>query len=216
LDAEGNEYKEGLRYKKVTEEEAGNFAHNVTLADGTVLMPAIIEWCSTTDNPVSELLVTMLQKNPDVAEAGIEIRQDVMDFSQLLLWMYRDSSQGEQYGVPKYGMFNLATNFTPIYDQSFSFTLDPEKVANGYNVGFIFNEELDKLSMDMVYGVESTDPEGFRKIWVEFIDLWNELLPELPLYSNVYYSIFADKLQNYTENPIWGFSRAIVYANVTE
>ena len=216
LDAEGKEYKEGLRYKKVTEKEAGTYEHNVTLADGTVLMPAIIEWCSTTDNDVSELLVTMLQKNPDVAEAGIEIRQDVMEFAQLLLWLYRDSSQGEQYGVPKYGMFNLATNFTPIYDQSFSYTLDADKVANGYNVGRIFNEELDKLSMDMVYGVESDNPEGFRKIWADFIVLWNELLPELPLYSNVYYSIFADKLQNYTENPIWGFSRAIVYANVTE
>ena len=113
-------------------------------------------------------------------------------------------------------MFNLATNFTPVYDQSFSFTLKPEEIALGYNVNFIFDEQLDKLSMDMVYGVESTDPEGFRKIWVEFIDLWNELLPEIPLYSNVYYSIFADKLKGYTENPIWGFAPAIVYASVEE
>lgn len=216
LDAEGNEWQEGLRYKKVTEAEAGTFAHNVTLADGTVLMPLIIEWCSTTDNPVSELLVTMLANNPDLAVAGMEIRQDVMDFAQLLLWMYRDKSQGEQYGVPKYGMFNLATNFTPIYDQSFSFTIKPEELAQGFNVTFMLDPQLDKLSMDMVYGVEPGDTEGFRKIWVDFIDLWNELLPELPLYSNVYYSIFADKLQNYTENPIWGFSKAIVYANVVE
>jgi len=179
-------------------------------------MPAIIEWSSTTDNPVSELLVTMLANNTDLATAGMEIRQSVMDFDQLLLWMYRDKSQGEQYGVPKYGMFNLATNFTPVYDQSFSFTLKPEEIALGYNVNFIFDEQLDKLSMDMVYGVESTDPEGFRKIWVEFIDLWNELLPEIPLYSNVYYSIFANKLKGYTENPIWGFAPAIVYASVEE
>lgn len=216
LNAEGGEYTEGLRYKKVTPEEAGTYEHNVTLADGTVLMPAIIEWSSTTDNPVSELLVTMLANNTDLATAGMEIRQSVMDFDQLLLWMYRDKSQGEQYGVPKYGMFNLATNFTPVYDQSFSFTLKPEEIALGYNVNFIFDEQLDKLSMDMVYGVESTDPEGFRKIWVEFIDLWNELLPEIPLYSNVYYSIFANKLKGYTENPIWGFAPAIVYASVEE
>ena len=216
LDAEGKDYTSGLRYKKVTPEEAGTYEHNVTLADGTVLMPAIIEWSSTTDNPVSELLVTMLANNPELAKAGMEIRQSVMDFSQLLLWMYRDKSQGEQYGVPKFGMFNLATNFSPIYDQSFNFTLDPEKVAAGYNVNFIFDEQLDKLSMDMVYGVESTDPEGFRKLWVDFIDLWNELLPELPLYSNVYYSIFANKLKGYEENPIWGFAPAIVYSWIEE
>ncbi len=216
LDAEGNDWTSGVRYKKVTPEEAGTYEHNVTLADGTVLMPAIIEWSSTTDNPVSELLVTMLANNPDLATAGMEIRQSVMDFDQLLLWMYRDKSQGEQYGVPKFGMFNLASNFTPIYDQSYNFTIKPEEIAQGYNVTFLFDETLDKLSMDMVYGVESTDREGFRKIWVEFIDLWNDLLPEIPLYSNVYYSIFADKLKGYTENPIWGFESAIVYSWIEE
>jgi len=216
LDAEGNEWASGLRYKEVTEEEAGTYEHNVTLADGRVLMPLIIEWASTTDNPVSELLVTMLANNPDTATAGMEIRQSVMDFDQLLLWMYRDKSQGEQYSVPKFGMFNLATGFTPIYDQSFSFTRKPEEIELGYNVNFIFDEQLDNLSMDMVYGVESDDPEGFRKLWVDFIVRWNELLPEIPLYSNIYYSIFADKLKNYTENPIWGFAPAIVYAHIEE
>ncbi|NLD34122.1 MAG: ABC transporter substrate-binding protein [Clostridiales bacterium] len=216
LDAEGKEWTEGIRYKKVTEQEAGQYEHNIKLADGTVLMPLIIEWASTTDNPVSELLVTMLANNKDVATAGIEIRQSVMDFDQLLLWMYRDKTQGEQYGVPKFGMFNLATNFNPIYDPSFTFTLDPEKVALGYNVNFLFDEQLDKLSMDMVYGVESTDPEGFLKLWVEYIDLWNEDLPEIPLYSNVYYSIFADKLKNYTESSLWDFDASIVYAHIEE
>ena len=216
LDAEGNEWASGLRYKEVTEEEAGTYEHNVTLADGRVLMPLIIEWASTTDNPVSELLVTMLANNPDTATAGMEIRQSVMDFDQLLLWMYRDKSQGEQYSVPKFGMFNLATGFTPIYDQSFSFTRKPEEIELGYNVNFIFDEQLDNLSMDMVYGVESDDPEGFRKLWVDFIVRWNELLPEIPLYSNIYYSIFADKLKNYTENPIWGFAPASVYAHIEE
>ncbi len=216
LDAEGNEWASGLRYKEVTEEEAGTYEHNVTLADGRVLMPLIIEWASTTDNPVSELLVTMLANNTDLATAGMEIRQSVMDFDQLLLWMYRDKSQGEQYGVPKFGMFNLATGFTPIYDQSFSFTRKPEEIELGYNVNFIFDEQLDNLSMDMVYGVEADDPEGFRKLWVDFIVRWNELLPEIPLYSNIYYSIFADKLKNYTENPIWGFAPAIVYAHIEE
>lgn len=216
LDEEGKEWTSGLRYKKVTPEEAGQYKHNVTLADGTVLMPLIIEWASTTDNPVSELLVTMLANNPDVAEAGMEIRQSVMDFDQLLLWMYRDKTQGEQYGVPTFGMYNLATGFTPIYDPSYDWTLDPDMVAQGYNSNYLFDEQLDKLSMDMVYGVEADNPEAFRKLWVDFIVRWNELLPEVPLYSNIYYSIFADKLQGYTENPMWGFAPAIVYAWVKE
>ncbi len=216
LDAEGKEWTSGLRYKKVTAEEAGQYEHNVTLADGTVLMPLVIEWASSEGNPVSELLATMLAKNPDVATAGMEIRQSIMTFPELLNWMYRDKTVGEQYGVPKFGMYNLATNFTPIYDMSFSWTSDPEKVALGYNSNFLFDEKLDKLSMDMVYGVKSDDPEGYRKLWVDYIDLWNELLPEIPLYSNVYYSVFANKLKGYTESSLWDFDSSIVYAWIEE
>lgn len=216
LDAQGNPWVSGVRYKKVTAEEAGQYEHNVTLANGDILMPLIIEWSSSEGNPVSELLVTMLANNPDVATAGMEIRQNVMTFDELLNWMYRDKTQGDQYGVPKYGMYNLASNFTPIYDQSYTWTLDPELIAQGYNSNFLFDEQLDKLSMDMVYGVDASDREGFRKLWADYIVRWNELLPEIPLYSNVYYTVFFDKLQNYEQSPLWGFENAILYATLAE
>ena len=215
LGADGNAWTSGIRYKEVTAEEAGEYKHNITVGD-KILMPLIIEWSSSEGNPVSELLVTMLANNPDVASAGMEIRQSVMTFSELLNYMYRDSTVGEQYGVPTFGMYNLATNFSPIYDQSYSWTLDPELVAQGYNVNFLFDEKLDQLSMDMVYGVEASDREGFLKLLVEYIDLWNELLPEIPLYSNIYYTVFFDKLQGYEQNPYWGFADAIVYSWIQE
>ena len=56
----------------------------MTLADGTVLMPLVINWASSENNPVSELLVVMLANNPDVAAACMEIKQTVMTFSELL------------------------------------------------------------------------------------------------------------------------------------
>lgn len=213
LNAEGKEYTEGLRYKEVTPEQAGEYVHNVKVGD-KVLMPLIVEWASTTDNPVSELLSTMLAKNPDTLKVGMDIRQQEMSFTELLNWMYRDSSVDEKYAVKTYGMYNLASNFSPIYDLSYSFTVKPEELAQGFNVNFIVNPELDKLSMDMVYGVDPSDSEGYRKLWVDFIDLWNEELPEIPLYSNIYYTIFFDQLENYQENPLWGFSKAILYANL--
>ena len=45
---------------------------------------------------------------------------------------------------------------------------------------------------------------------------WNELLPEIPLYSNIYYTVFFDKLQNYEQSPLWGFENAILYATLAE
>lgn len=210
LNEKGEAWTEGLRYKEVTADEAGEYEHNIKVGDKT-LMPLRIEWASSENNPVSELLVTMLAENPDVRKAGMEIKQNVMTFAELLNWMYRDASQGAQYAVPKFGMYNLASNFNPEYDYAYNWTLDPEKIAQGYNVNFLFNEELDKLSMDMVYGVEAGDNEAYMAKWVDYIDLWNELLPEIPLYSNQYYTVFADKLQGYEQGPFWSFDASIVY-----
>ena len=217
LDAEGNPYVEGIRYKEVTPEEAGDYVHNVTLADGRILMPLIIEWSSSEGNSVSELLAVMLANGEQTAQAGMQINQNIMSFSDLLNYMYRDSSVGEQYGVKTYGMYNLATNFTAAYDQAYNFVTaesDPEKYAEGWNSNFTDSKELDDLSMNMVYGVEAGDSEAYLKVWVDFIDEWNDYLPEVPLYSNVYYDVMNAKIHDLECNALWDFQQAVVYATV--
>ena len=189
--ADGSDYVDGsgeIRYKKVTPVEAGTYAHNVTLADGTILMPLIIEWSSSENNPVSELLN----------------------------YYYRDASQGDKYAVPTYGMYNLASNFNPAYDQSYEWTLDPAMVAQGYNLNRLYNEAMDALTMNMVYGVESTNTSLYMTYWKGFQMLWNELLPQIPLYSNIYITVYPDWLENYTQDSFWDFQQAILYATVAE
>lgn len=214
LDENGNPYESGTRYKEVTAEEAGDYPLNVTLADGRILMPLHIMWASSEDNPVSELLAVMLTNGQQTADAGMVIEQTTMTFDELLLYMYRDATQGDKYGVPTYGMYNLATNFYANYDQSYTFTSDPDMVALGYNQNYLFDDTLDQLSMDMVYGVESGDDETYLKIWQDFIIRWNELLPNLPLYSNVYYTIYPEWLEGFEQNSLWGFEDAILYASI--
>ena len=102
---DGSDWTEGnIRYKKVTEEEAGTYAGIVTLADGTILMPLVLEWASSEGNVVSELLKVMLAENPDLTKAGMKINQTVMTFTELLNYMYRDASQGDKYAVPTYNL----------------------------------------------------------------------------------------------------------------
>ena len=214
LDENGNPYESGTRYKEVTAEEAGDYPLNVTLADGRILMPLHIMWASSEDNPVSELLAVMLTNGQQTADAGMVIEQTTMTFDELLLYMYRDATQGDKYGVPTYGMYNLATDFYANYNQSYYFTSDPDMVALGYNQNYLFDDTLDQLSMDMVYGVESGDDETYLKIWQDFIIRWNELLPNLPLYSNVYYTIYPEWLEGFEQNSLWGFEDAILYASI--
>ena len=137
-------------------------------------------------------------------------------FTELLNFYYRDASQGDKYGVPTYGMFNLATNFTPLYDQSYSFTSDPQYVSQGYNLNYLFDDVLDWLTMKMVYGVESDDTEAYLTLWRLFIQRWNELMPQVPLYSNIYITMYPDWLENYSQDSFWDFQQAIVYATVAE
>ena len=215
--ADGSEWTEGnVRHKKVTAEEAGTYKHNVTLADGTILMPLIIEWSSSEGNSVSDLLKVMLAEADATKAAGMQINQNVMTFTELLNYYYRDASQGDQYGVPTYGMFNLATNFSATYDMSYSFTSDPELVALGYNLNYLFDDVLDWLTMQMVYGVEAEDVETYQVLWQQYIARWNSLMPQVPLYSNVYITMYPDWLENYTQDSFWGFEYAILYATVAE
>ena len=220
LNADGSDYEDGsglVRYKEVTAEQAGDYPFNVTLADGRILMPLHIEWSSSEGNSVSELLAVMLANGDQTKAAGMEINQNIMTFSDLLNYYYRDASSGAQYGVKTYGMYNLATNFTAAYDQSYSYTTDPELLAQGYNTFFsVDNQLLDDLSMNMVYGVEAGDNQAYLDVWVDFIQEWNRYLPAVPLYSNVYYDAMASKIEGIECNSLFDFDQAVVYGTVND
>ncbi len=88
--------------------------------------------------------------------------------------------------------------------------------AKKYSLG------LDFLSMAMVYNTKvpansteyTSEEDVYAKWWMYFIERWNELLPEIPLYSNEYYDLYNTKLSgltgNYATNPYWGVANAIV------
>lgn len=218
--ADGSDYVDGsgeVRYAKVTEEQAKYYdSFNKVLADGTILMPATINWASSEGNAVSALLSTMLANSEATKAAGVSIVKTEMTFPELLNYMYRQDSYGlgGDYSMPTYNMFNLATGYNGgVYNESYNWTTDPEYIEQGYNVQHLYDEQLDKLSMDMVYGVEPDDEATYLDLWEKYIIRWNELLPMVPLYSNIYVTVYPNTIDNYAEDSFWGFERAILYAN---
>lgn len=218
--ADGSDYVDGsgeVRYAKVTEEQAKYYeSFNKVLADGTILMPATVNWASSEGNAVSALLSTMLANSEATKAAGVSIVKTEMTFPELLNYMYRQDSYGlgGDYSMPTYNMFNLATGYNGgVYDESYNWTTDPEYIEQGYNVQHLYDEQLDKLSMDMVYGVEPSDEATYLDLWEKYIIRWNELLPMVPLYSNIYVTVYPNTIDNYAEDSFWGFGRAILYAN---
>lgn len=218
--ADGSDYVDGsgeVRYAKVTEEQAKYYeSFNKVLADGTILMPATINWASSEGNSISALLTTMLASSEATKAAGVSIVKTEMTFPSLLSYMYRQETNGAvgDFTVPTYNMFNLATGYNGgVYDESYNWTLDPEYIEQGNNVQHLYDKELDKLSMDMVYGVEPGDEATYLSLWEKYIIRWNELLPMVPLYSNIYVTVYPNTIDNYAEDSFWGFERAILYAN---
>lgn len=218
--ADGSDYVDGsgeVRYAKVTEEQAKYYeSFNKVLADGTILMPATVNWASSEGNAVSALLSTMLANSDATKAAGVSIVKTEMTFSSLLSYMYRQESNSAvgDFTVPTYNMFNLATGYNGgVYDESYNWTTDPEYIEQGMNVQHLYDKELDKLSMDMVYGVEPGDEATYLSLWEKYIIRWNELLPMVPLYSNIYVTVYPNTIDNYAEDSFWGFERAILYAN---
>lgn len=218
--ADGSDYVDGsgeVRYAKVTEEQAKYYeSFNKVLADGTILMPATVNWASSEGNAVSALLSTMLANSDATKAAGVSIVKTEMTFSSLMSYMYRQETNGGvgDFTVPTYNMFNLATGYNGgVYDESYNWTTDPEYIEQGMNVQHLYDKELDKLSMDMVYGVEPGDEATYLSLWEKYIIRWNELLPMVPLYSNIYVTVYPNTIDNYAEDSFWGFERAILYAN---
>lgn len=218
--ADGSDYVDGsgeVRYAKVTEEQARYYeSFNKVLIDGTILMPATLNWASSEGNSVSALLTTMLASSDATKAAGVSIVKTEMTFPSLLSYMYRQEMNGAvgDFTVPTYNMFNLATGYNGgVYDESYNWTTDPEYIEQGYNVQHLYDKELDQLSMDMVYGVEPGDEATYLSLWEKYIIRWNELLPMVPLYANIYVTVYPNTIDNYAEDSFWGFERAILYAN---
>ena len=49
-----------------------------------------------------------------------------------------------------------------------------------------------------------------------YVERWNELMPDIPLYSNFYYDVYNAKIENFQTSPFRGPAAALLYANVKE
>ena len=124
---------------------------------------------------------------------------------------------GKEYGV----------DYIALYEQ-FGKNITIADVTEDQETGFAYitvdgkqyELGLDFLSMAMVYN--TTVPEGgtwktaddvYATWWKLYIQRWNYLLPEIPLYSNEYYDIYNTQIGGVKEhptNPYWGPASAVI------
>ncbi len=78
---------------------------------------------------------------------------------------------------------------------------------------------LDFLSMAMVYNSVASDKyataeDAYNQWWKLFIQRYNYMALEIPLYSNQYFDLYNAKIEGFVTSPYWGAASAIVASKV--
>ncbi|MBQ7955871.1 MAG: hypothetical protein IJ282_08970 [Lachnospiraceae bacterium] len=134
-DKDGNAYTEGVRYKKISADvisendkiyKSKDGAYVTTKVGDYYYMPLVLNWYGTSDNPFTDLLVTGLMEDANVAAAGMVVQNTIGDFAPMLDELYQAAVYGYYSGTPMYSLFNFATGFnSAVYDYSYNLTIDP-------------------------------------------------------------------------------------------
>ena len=191
LNASGSAFRSGtdeLRYKQTA---GGLVPLRLTLVypEGTAAAPGLIN--------AAEAL----------KESGIELSVSALPMDEILSQFY---ATGERTA----DMLFLATNFDIMFDPSTNFVFNEAGVPVWKNTG-LADQEL----YDTTIAMRTTEPgEQLEYVlhWLEFQERFDEVLPMLPLYSNVYFDFYPRILHDYNifSNVSWG--QAIVPAYLSD
>ncbi|MBQ4159162.1 MAG: hypothetical protein IJD86_13630, partial [Clostridia bacterium] len=157
-------------------------------------------------NEAAEYVAEKLTEN--LKQAGIKLNAKAVEFTELLKEYYRQKSERTS------DMIYLATNFAEVFDPSETFSLEDAEIGDTNRTG-IADEKLYALAADMVHTHPSYMLTYLEK-WVAFQEYWTEVLPAMPLYSNIYFDFYTADLEEYNINGNSSWASAIVGAHLKD
>ena len=171
---------------------------------GEKIVPLELEMIYPEGNAIGEYAAGEFAEN--LAAVGIGLQVEAKPFAELLELYYRQE-------VRECELIYLATNFAYVYEPSKTFA-----VADAYqgtdNRSGIQDEKLYELAVEM-RKTEPGDVLAYCEKWVAFQEYYAEVLPTLPVYSNVYFDFYTPQLQDYYVNADVGWAEAIVGARLS-
>ncbi|MBO4367535.1 MAG: hypothetical protein J5859_02375, partial [Clostridia bacterium] len=134
---------------------------------------------------------------PNLEKVGIRLVMEAVPMSELLTRWYKQGERRED-------MFFLASNFDLIFDPAVHFQGDSEEEMSWAYTN-LKDEELWQAAVDM-RTAQPGDVLTYMRYWVRFQERFNEILPVIPLYSNMYFDFYTDALHGYDirGNVTWG------------
>ena len=186
LDADGWQLNENGIREKIIDGEA------VTL-DLTMIYPQ-------GNNIVDSFAVNLV---PHLEKVGIRLTMQAVPMGELLTRYYKQDQRDMD-------MIFLASNFDIVFDPAVNFLVDENGEPNWSYTNHT-DEELYRLALAM-RRTQPGDILGYMRNWVTFQERFNETLPMLPIYGNIYFDFYTPALHDFpiAESVTWG--QAIVSA----
>ena len=142
-----------------------------------------------------------------LAQAGIELQVEAVEWAQLLRQYYRSDA-------PQFDMLYLATNFDVLFDPASSFTVN-EAGQHVWTTSGLADEALYSAAVEM-RTTEPGDLLSYCQSWLAFQQRFAQQLPILPIYSNVYFDFYPRVLQDYDITSSISWAQAITNAKMAE
>lgn len=191
LNEEGEPYEDGvgIRYRQ----------------DGETLEPLTIKWAKMKDNETADALRQIVEAR--FAELGIGLEITELILSDMLPHYYRQVDR-------EYDMFNLGSNFTYVFDPYYDYNT-ADDFSTLVNTSGLKDTALMNLAWQM-RRTDARDAEAYVQRWFQFQQRWVDMMPMVPLYSNVYYDFALSDIQGYEIESFIGWAIAMPYVYISD
>ena len=170
------------------------------------LMRLSLDFAQVKDNDFAQMVVDQFSET--LPQVGVELVVHEVSFNEMLSDYYRED------GERLYDMNFMATNFVSTFDPFMTFT-DDDDFVGAMNTSGVTDEQLIDITWDM-HQTEPYDALTYEQKWIEFQKYYNDLLPTMPIYSNVYFDFHTNWLQNYYAGSEINWPQAVIYAYMAE
>lgn len=150
----------------------------------------VVNQYGSDQSPITTLISNQLPIN--AAQSGMEYNVTSGSFSTLI----------ELYNYPKedpdYTAFNMGSDFGVPFDPWLYYSQE-----GPFNKTRTNDPEADRITEDL-RKTDPSDVDGFLDKWVEFQIWYNDYLPEIPLYSNIYHTGYSNRVKGFDiMSPVW-------------
>ncbi len=171
--------------------------------------PLVVNHLGQDGNVLTDIIEIQYAANAPLA--GLQFNLDKGEWSAVLANYYDANKLLGDARI--YNTFNLATNFSAVFDRYYTWHSDNLETA--LNKARLSDETLDELIVEM----RSTDPNSpdvFLDAWFDYQVRFNELMPQVPLYSNEYYDISHVNVDNLNTSAYAGYENIICQISKSE